>query len=52
MKKYTVKIFDGENTRVYITEATSMPSAEAKIYRYHNAIVGTPIITVTTTTLR
>jgi len=52
MTKYTVKIFDGKNTRVYVTEAASMLSAENKVYKYHNIAVGTPIIKVTTTEIR
>ena len=52
MTKYIIRIFDGENTRVYVTEAKSMLSAENKIYDYHRIAVGTPIIKVTTTMIR
>ena len=51
MKKYAVRIFDGVFTRVYTTEAKTMPEAETKVFDLHRFTAKTPIIKVTTTEL-
>jgi hypothetical protein len=51
MKKYTVRIFDGQNTWLYTTEATDIFRAENKIIAYHSAF-GRDVVKVTTTEIR
>ena len=49
MKKYAVRIFDGVFTRVYTTEAKTMPEAETKVFDLHRFTVKAPIVKITTT---
>ena len=51
MKKYTVRIFDGQNTWLYTTEATDIFSAENRVIAYHTAF-GRDIVKLTTTEVR
>ena len=46
--KYTVRIFDGQYTSIYNTEAIDATTAQAKIVSYHVALGGT-VQKVTTT---
>lgn len=39
--KYTVRIFDGQHTSIYNTEAIDAATAQAKIVSYHIALGGT-----------
>lgn len=39
--KYTVRIFDGQCTSIYNTEAIDAATAQAKIVSYHIALGGT-----------
>ena len=50
--KYAVRIFDGEFTIIYTTEAKDTSSAENKIIKYHKAMVGTPIVSIIVTKIR
>lgn len=47
MKTFTVKVFTGECTRVYIIKDTNIFSAENKALKYHTGI-GEKIIKVET----
>lgn len=40
MNKYTVRVFDGEYTSIYTTEAINGVDAEKKISDYHIALGG------------
>ena len=51
MKRFTVRVFDGENTRVYTTEGTDIYTAENKVLKYHRAFGG-KVIKVETTQIR
>lgn len=53
MNKYTVRVFDGQYTSIYTTEALNGLEAENKIASYHKALGGTvEKITATQRTLR
>ena len=47
MKRFSVKIFDGYETRYYTTKDIDKASAENKIAKYHKAF-GRKIVTIDT----
>lgn len=48
MKKFAVRIFDGEYTRIYTVEEKDILSAQNKILKYHKAF-GRKVVKVETT---
>lgn len=50
-KKYTVRIFDGQSTWIYTTQATDIYRAERKVLNYHTTL-HRDAIKVTTTEIR